>query len=502
MSDSIDPLDDQPFEAKLEYHLEDRVAGRKHVVQNLAPPKPEEEPAEKPAEKPEESSYHLWDERRKLGLMFGRVYILMMVIFLGVLSIYWGSLYHREDRVRNIKMLVVIEDHNVLLTNGTSVSPVIGPAFRMMLEASPEFGDFVFADIDALNATAALHNRTIFAEVGHNVHDQDYWAGLYINGSASQVAYDMFISGNSLSVAASEIQYVISAVYESGRHFSALSQYVTKNMRLLEEEWLSLYAPGVYGVMVKSYLTGNQRQTLIQASNSTNTSSALSNLPGVNMVDLRPAASAAVLGPSELGLIYAQIFSFHQFNFLVDLHNSIRDKLRFRHYVTYRILFSQLNHFVLALVYSLMTIAFQVPIDLAYGGVGFLILWITMFLFISASGGISECYMSIVLYKDKKVLLAPFMIFYIVINISPTFAPFVLSPGFYRYGYTMPMFNCYEALKVLFFNTWRGTLGRNYAILGAWVVVSNATLVYILWYISKKTKAKRLLQEKEKSEKK
>lgn len=512
MSESVDPLESRPFEASLDYNISDRVAGRKQVAENMAsatheakePPNPEPESGAEPSapkidkQEPEEP-YSLWDERRKLGFMFGRVYITIMVVFLGVLSIYWGSLYRREDRIRNMKMLVVIEDQNLQLSNSSTVLAPLGQAFSHFLGVSRVFGDFEMANISELNNTANSNNATVFDELSRMIYLQEYWAGFYINSTASQVVYDLLISGNSLSVYALELQYLVTAIYESGRHFSALSQYVTKNLRLMEIIWLSYYAPRVYSNMTQYYLTNDQRQNLAEVSNSTQVPSPMSILPPFNMVDQRPSLSPAALGPSELGLIYAQIFSFHQFNFSVDLHNSIRDKLRFRHYATYRVMFSQLNHLVLALVYSLMTLAFQVPIDLAYGGPGFLILWITMYLFISASGGINECVVSIILYKDKKALLAPFMIFFIVINISPTFAPFVLSPGFYKYGYAMPMYNAYEALKVLFFNTWRGPLGRCYGILGAWVAVSNIVLVAILKYIS--DQSKKLSTKTEKTEK-
>lgn len=509
MSELVDPLDERPYGAPKDYDIGDRVVGKSQVEQNMAPESSERKNSEKSRkldelqlpesspEQPQESKYHLWDERRKLGLMFGRVYLTIMVVFLGVLSIYWGSLYRREYRMKNMQYLVVIEDQDMQLANSTVVSAPLGEAFTGLLNNLRVYGDFVYANITKLREYAESKNTSTFEELASEIHLQKYWAGLYINRTASQIVYDTLSSGNSLTAA--QIPYIVTAVYESGRHYSALSQYVTKNVRIMEIDWLTNFAPGAYADIVENFLSLTEKLRLVQLSNSTSTASPMSVLPSFNLVDRRPALSAAALGPSELGLVYAQIFSFHQFNFSVDLHNSIKDKLRFRHYVWYRIMFSQINHFVLGLVYALMTIAFQVPIDPAYGGPGFLVLWITMYLFISASGGINECVVSLLLFKDKKVLLAPFMIFYIVINISPTFAPFVLSPGFYRYGYAMPMFNAYEALKVLFFNTWKGSLGRNYGILAAWVVVSNLALVGILGWISRSTK--KLAAKKDSKEK-
>lgn len=494
MTESIDPLDDSMFEAK-NYDVADRMTGSRQVAANFLLSEPSSEEAEKPEqpvapEKEAEKPYRFWDERWKLATMFGKVYVLIMVTFIGILSLYWGSLFRREDRVRNMNMLVVIEDNQVQLTNSTTAPALLGEAFRTLIGESFEFGHFEFANAQEFNDSS-----TAFEEVSKLIHEQKYWAGFYLNQTASQVVYDLLVSGNALSIYAYQLQYIVTVVYESGRHFSALSQYVSQNVRVMETNWLSNIVPEAYASMVEYYLTDLQRQNLIRSSNSTQSASALSVLPPFNTIDNRQSISPAVLGPSELGLIYAQLFSFHQFNFSVDLHNSIKDKLRFRHYVMYRIMFSQLNHFVLGLVYALMTLAFQVPQSPAYGGVGFLILWLTMYLFISASGGINECVVSWILFKDFKVLLAPFMIFYIVVNIAPTFAPFVLSPGFYRYGYAMPMFNAYEALKVLFFNTWRGTLGRNYGILGAWIVVSNIALVVILKWIS--NTSKKQLKEKQ-----
>lgn len=491
MSESVDPLD----ESILDEAVSRNATGTRITGTNTEPLSnfsQHDELSEKDGlaeKKPEtEKPYRLWDERRKLAVMFGKVYILIMVVFIGVLSLYWGSIYRREYRVANMKMLVVIEDSQVQLTNSTTAPELLGEAVRGLINESSTYGDFRFANVLELSEIASQHDRSLFEEVEKQVHEQKYWACIYVNATASQIVYDLLSSGNALSVYAFQLQYIVSAVYESGRHFSALSQYVTKNLRIMESLWLSNFAPHVYATMVENYLTDDQRQNLVRSSNSTQVPSALSVLPSINMVDQRLSLSSTVLGPSELGLIYAQIFSFHQFNFSVDLHNSVKDKLQFGHYVLYRIMISQCNHFVLALVYSLMTIAFRVPIDSAFGGPGFLILWLTMFLFISASGGINETVVSWILYKDKKALLAPFMIFYIVINIAPTFAPLVLSPGFYRYGYATPMYNAYEALKVVFFNTWRGTLGRNYGILGAWIVASNLSLILVLKRISDATK--------------
>lgn len=484
--DSVDPLDTKHDP------LVDEVGGANEIAETIDPgtTKIEKEGTQdqklEKAPSVKSSQPLLWTEWKLLLVQFTKVLLFIFILWLGALSVYWGSLYKREDRVANMKMLVVIADDDFTLANSTSVQPVLGPQFLLMLEAHPALGKFEIANVTEFTQAAGANNRTVYAELSHRVYIQDYWIGFYVNGTASEVAYSLL--SNSLSTAATEISYVVNAVYQSGSHYSALSQYVLKSLRALQISWVSTYAPQAYADMITNYLTSDERLDLVLAANSTTSAAPFSNYPVVSLVDMRPAKTPVVLGPSELGLIYAQMFSLYQFNFSVNIHNILQDKLHFRHFLWFRILLSQLNYVALALVYALMTIAFQVPTDVAFGKSGFLVLWVTVYLFVSASGGLNEFASTLIFWVDKKQYLAPWVIGLIVLNIAPTFAPFVLSPGFYRYGYAVPMFNAYEALKVVFFDTWKGTLGRNYAVLVAWIIFANIILCCLLIHISRKKK--------------
>lgn len=100
----------------------------------------------------------------------------------------------------------------------------------------------------------------------------------------------------------------------------------------------------------------------------------------------------------------------------------------------------------------------------------------------------------IIMALEQQLLMAPWMIFNIVSNISATFAPFVLMPGFYKYGYAMPMYNIYEALKVVFFDTWKGHLGRNLGVLIIWIVVGNVVLVLVSNWAVKRARKKQAVK--------
>ncbi|KAG5419550.1 hypothetical protein I9W82_003318 [Candida metapsilosis] len=289
-----------------------------------------------------------------------------------------------------------------------------------------------------------------------------------------------------------QINQTVTAVYESGRHYSALNQYLIRNLNAIAFNWNRRLSNVAYPEIIHS-LSPTQQQNLLQ-----NTSIPIfTTFPILNFVDNRSSSNSAILGPSELGLIYALLFSFNQFNFSLEIYRIMRERLKYRSYLFYRVLVSQLNALLLALVYGLMTIALRIPTEAAFGHAGFVVLWMFMFLYMSAVGVINEIVVSIIMAFEQQILMAPWMIFNIVSNISATFAPFVLMPGFYKFGYAMPMYNIYEALKIVFFDTWKGHLGRNLGVLVIWIVVGNVLLLFVSDWAVKRARKKKALKERQ-----
>ncbi|KAI5970129.1 hypothetical protein CANMA_000740 [Candida margitis] len=411
----------------------------------------------------------------KVAPKFIWAYVQVFCIYVGFLSIYWGTLYKREERFQNVEMLVVNDDTS-FMSNGTEIQPYISDAFIELLQ-EPQVR--YLANFKVINTTdfrdlAESHNNTLYEEVVRQIHHQKYWAGFYIKPQATQLIYDSFASGNATYMTSGQINQTVTVVYETGRHFSALNQYLIRNLNTVAFDWNTHLSRNVYPEIIQS-LSSTQQENLLQ-----NTSIPIfTTFPILSFVDNRSSSNSAILGPSELGLIYALLFSFNQFNFSVEIYRIMRERLKYRSYLFYRLIVSQLNALLLALVYGLMTIALKIPTETAFGHAGFVVLWMFMYLFLSAVGVVNEIVMSIIMAFNQQLLIAPWMIFNIVSNISATFAPFVLMPGFYKYGYAMPMYNIYEALKVVFFNTWKGHLGRNLGVLIIWIVVGNVLLVLV-----------------------
>ena len=160
----------------------------------------------------------------------------------------------------------------------------------------------------------------------------------------------------------------ITVVYETGRHFSALSQYLNRNLNLVSEAWIRDYASSQVYQPILGQLNSTQREYLLS---NNQTIAIFTTLPTFNFIDQRPSPSPAVLGPSEIQLIYCLIISFYSYNFSKDIYAYMRKKIKYRSYLFYKFLISQLHAFVLALVYSLMAIAFQILLVLPLGNQGF-----------------------------------------------------------------------------------------------------------------------------------
>ncbi|RLV92910.1 Nitrosoguanidine resistance protein SNG1 [Spathaspora sp. JA1] len=501
-SSKVDPLDKTTGteDNRAEYDPGERMTGAKHAAEaiNRGSTQEQAEPEVKRKSTVQSlTAKERFSEYVQVFPKFLRVYINVFCIFLGILSIYWASIFHRQDRFKNMTMLVVNEDQPFIGINGDTIPALAGDTMINLLGSNTtalSLGDWKFVNLTEFTELAASHNNTISEEVVRQVHHQKYWASIHILPNTTQQIYTSFNTANT-SITAS-LNQTIQVVYESGRHFSALNQYIFRHLVQIGEIWIRYYvSPQIYQPLL-SQLNSTQ-QTALLATNATR--NIISTFPVFQFIDNRPPKSAAVLGPSELGLIYAQLFSFHQFNFSLEVYSFMRPRLIFRQYIFYRILLSQINSLVLALVYALITIAFQVPINVAFGHSGFLVLWMFMYLFLSSSAGINENVVSVIFAYDLKELIAPWMIFNIVINIATTFAPFVLMPGFFKYGYAMPMYNTYEALKVVFFDTWKGDLGRNIGVLVIWIVLMNALLVINIRWSNNRTKRKQA-EEKEKKE--
>lgn len=431
-------------------------------------------------------------DRKHLLLKFLMVYAIMGFFILGIFSIYWGSMYKREFRSKNLRMLVVIEDDTTV--NG--IAPAIGDAMKTVLAttSAQSLGKWLIQNTTEFNEVAKSHGNTVYEEIQRQVHHQEYWASIYVPQNASANLYEAIVTGNTTY---NVLLNSVVAYYETGRDFLSMAQYVTPNVQKVQLMFLRHQQN-----ITTEILQGADYSEVFGNENSL--SVAATPLEWV-FVDGRPFRDPVLVAPSQVGLIYMIIITFFAFNFFSEIHQSVAKMgVKVVHLVLYRLLSTVANFFVMSFFYSLVTLAFQVDFTRTFGHSGFLVYWMTNFLTMWAVGAMNEA-MGMLLIMYYPPLVGFWMLFWVIINISPTFTPLALSPKFFRYGYAMPIHASYEITKVIFFDTYKGALGRNYGILVAWVVLASIFLILVFKKFGKtmgqRAAAQRAQIEKELNEK-
>lgn len=408
----------------------------------------------------------LGDERKQLSFRFLKTYLIMAVFILGIFSIYWGSMYGRDGRLKNLRMLVVIED----LSPVDGVQPVIGNAVRELLQtdAAKHYGNWVIWDAAKFRGLAAAHNNTVFEEVRRQIHHQRYWLSIYVPQNASYGLYNAIVTGDTNY---NILENTVISYYETGREFLSMNSYVTPGVQAIQGMFLS-----------------QQRNIVSELLSSANSTDLLTNPSSIAVLltslewkfeDGIPFTDPVLVAPSQVGLIYQIIITFFAFNMFLEVHMGVAKLgVKKTHLYLYRTLSTILNFFVMSFFFCLVSLAFQVDFSKAFGYSGFLVYWMTNFLTMWAVGALNEA-MGMLLVMFFPPLMGFWLLFWVIINISPTFAPIALCAKFYRYGYAMPIHCSFEIIKVIFFDTYKGALGRNYGILVGWVVFSTVLMLVV-----------------------
>ncbi|ODV95336.1 hypothetical protein PACTADRAFT_50070 [Pachysolen tannophilus NRRL Y-2460] len=420
-------------------------------------------------------------------LMFLRVYVTIFIGFVGILSIYWGSYYARTTRYKNLKFLVVIEDDTVV----GDTQPYIGNSLIELLQTDEAkyYGDWNIYNSTSFQGMAAEHENTIGEEVLRQVHHQLYWGAIHVKANSTYLLFESILNNSTMATT----DTYIDCYYETGRDMSAVSLYILPFLQIISK----LFVENSSLTILNNFFADNSGSSTSDAKTLIlNGIDALMTKLPFNFIDNRPASSSVILGPSEMGLVYCLVLSFHQFNFSSKIHAELNKKLKAKSFLVFRLLSSQISFFVLSLVYCLITIAYRVSISEAFGKSGFLVLWAFIFLTMSALGGITEN-VALFIVARNRAYIGFWIVFFIVINVSPTFSIIALCPHFYRYGYALPIHSAKEALNVIFFNTYKDCLRRDIGVLVGWIVLSNIALPFSLRACSKHM-AKQATKEKKK----
>lgn len=397
------------------------------------------------------------DLRFTIVKKYSIVILCFWVFILSVWSIYWGSMYNRQDRLINLKILVGVEDDiNLPISKALQLSTL-----------NPEM---------SVSATWVFRSNLNETSVQSLIHDQKYWAAIYVTqNNVSQILIDSFENAVNIS----SPNNFVHATWETGRDPNTMSGLIVptiyKFATYFQSNLQSVSYPEILSNLTTSQFGDLQNTNL------------LTTYPIIQYHDMIPV-TPVTNGPLQIGLIYIIIITFFQVMWLTELNGMVAKRVLPAHYIMFQALTCQLTFLLISLAFTCLNRAFQIEMNNAWSG-GFGVMWMFSYLCMSAVGGANNN-VALILFAVFPPLMGFWMLFFVILNISATFAPIPLCPEFYRFTYAMPIKNAYELMKMALFNTSRESLGRCIGVLVAWIVLNNILLPFCIMFFATMMKRK------------
>ncbi|CEQ42568.1 SPOSA6832_04393 [Sporobolomyces salmonicolor] len=396
----------------------------------------------------------LRNERKQMFKILAMTAVLITVAVWALLSVFWGSTCtvsstvdptpctHRRTRLKSFfadfyRLKVEIYDFDSTATS----SPLLGPTVVQTLQQS--LSNPVHLGYIVKDATGVTYE-----EISNRVVNEKNWGAIIINANATANFRAAAAGTGGLSNGVWAPEEAISVVVASARWYQVVDEY------LLPYLYVAIEMPMLKASQqaAASILSSATPATL--AAFSATQQAALASPFSYQTIDLRPILPGQWAGaaPLEAGLIYYVIFAFHIALFLffsrIPFQMAIKKKgiqLSWLHTVILRIAPLPFAYFFLSLSYSLINLAFLVPMDgnghAGFGPQGgFMVFWMLNWLTLGALGTAMESM--------------------IILNITSSFFPPTLME---------PFWHSTTAAKHIMWGA-RNRLGLNFGVLTAYVL--------------------------------
>lgn len=441
-------------------------------------------------------SPHMKEQRKKVCWHFVRSIFILMTFIFTIFTIFWGSTYRTAPYYHKLHFLAVIQDDivdDLPLTNITPITSVVPGVIAELPGTWDVYNSTGFAEKQKINTTTEEINN----EIVQLVYDEVYWVGVNFKPNATRDLYNSLVNQDTAFFNTTEY---FQFVYESGRDPSNLKTTI-------------LPIPQEIETFLRSFFITQYLPSLYQ--NITNSNSTNSTVNGMNLArsgdltfeyfDYRPFYDRLLLTVTQIGCVYCLILTVFQFLIFSPLHAEMSKLLRSRSRIFYRIGISFFIHFFLSLFFCTVTAMYQVDFTRAFGRGGFMVYWMSTWMFMWAVGGANENMVSII-FALAPQFLGFWILGFVALNLCTTFFPLALNSNFYRWGYMMPLHNLVDIYRVIFLNVSKWKMGRNYGILSGWIVLNTILLPFsmklstIIIVNKMKKQAKAELEKEENSE--
>ncbi|KAI5925877.1 MNNG and nitrosoguanidine resistance protein [Camillea tinctor] len=440
------------------------------------------------AEKPHESVSFLHPSLNKARFdivkQWARILVTIMTFIIMVLSMYWAVLFGVEDNMRVLRVHVV--DFDGLVAPYNNVTPIVGP---LITNITKEMAEGSGRSLGYVSLHPSDFDYDTMA-VRRGVYYWDSWAAIIVNANATALLQEAAATGNASYDPTGAVQYII----QTARQETTTGNYINPQLQLLSRQFAARFGP----LWAQTLMSNDSYDpdTLAQSPNAVN--------PGIvpTTVDLRPFAPATATPAVSIGLIYLIIVAFFSFPFFLPIHMQyIADprhpRLHFWQFVLWRYGTTVLAYFFVSLIYSLVPVAFQIPVSnppgtatepamnaSAYGRGSFVVYWMVNWIGMNALGFACEN-MAMLLGQPWTAF---WLIFWVITNVSTAFYSLDLAPHFFRWGYAWPLHHIVQASRQILFDL-RSDIGFHFGILFAWIAVN--TLLFPFCCYSMRWRAER-----------
>ncbi|KAI0007230.1 MNNG and nitrosoguanidine resistance protein [Xylariaceae sp. FL0662B] len=441
-------------------------------------------------------SVGFWDPRLnkvrgEVFLLWARTCLLLMVFIMGVLSLYWAVLYRAQQNARSLVVHVVDFDGQVAPYD--QVTPLVGPAVTRMAQ------QIFDSPAESLGYTVVPPSQYGYDPIAvrQAVYDLHSYAAVIVNANATALLQEAVAIGNASYDPTGAIQFII----QSARQETTYYTYIIPQLQTLARQFAADFGPSWARSVVNN--ASLSRELLARAPAAVN--------PGVAplQIDLRPFSPPAATPAVSIGLIYLIIVAFFSFAFFLPIHMKFiipqgHPPLHFWQLIIWRWAATLTLYLFISLTYSLVSLAFQIPFwpgpgpttdvaahATAYGRASFVVYWMVNYAGMTALGLACENMAMLIGHPWTSAWL----IFWVITNVSTSFYPLDLAPGFFRWGYAWPLFHVVSASRQIVFDL-HSRIGLNFGVLFAWAAVNSALFPLCCYFMRWKTEREKRQAEK------
>ncbi|KAH8927576.1 hypothetical protein BT69DRAFT_1213796 [Atractiella rhizophila] len=431
---------------------------------------------------PQKYKYNFWDREIKSqrtvylkAALIGGLVILVLQVFT-IMPFYWGSLYKEYSLIPNLRALVLDLDGSAI---GTSISS----ALLSSNHGTHTHGTGV-ANLKAwlgwepytsgsMPPSGFGSDEEALEDARRQIEHEHAWVVVVIRTAATERLQTAFNGADALWNSSDVVQ----VFYSQARNELATGNFVVPYTTTILQR-------------VNAHLAQSFGAQFLQAASGLDV---VRSLPialltqpvGYTLNNLHPYDQPLATVLTFVGLIYVMVFAFQTTMMTSAFQVAVADYLNIRSLILLRVSISFIFYFFLSWAFAFLGLMFQGDFNRHFGGAGFFLYWLGLFLGMSSVGLALQALVTLLTVRFISILF----VLILLTNVSVSLLPFDLLPSVYEYGKAWPAYNLSRLVRSILFGT-KNDLSLNYGILLSWVAVSCVTLPLIqIWQRSKEVKA-------------